>query len=162
MRVDTLTSPGILSNGFRLRTEAAKAISSIQTTAAVTPGGKTRAAGILSAAFTAWAATLTDYIDQTIVAFSAVTSAVVTGGITIKVTFPEAMDTSVIPALAAFANSAGTLTAVAWGTSTDAGKLILTGTGLAAAQNLTYTLPATNGLRDLAGNKMATGTKALT
>lgn len=161
MRVDLLTSPGILSNGFRLRTEAAKAISAIQTTAAVTPGGKTRAAAVLQAAFTAWATVVADYADATVVAFTAVTSAVATAATTIKITFPEAMDTTVAPLPADFAISGDTITGVAWGTAGDLGKLVLTGTGFAAAESLVYTKPAVNALRDLAGNQMASGTKAV-
>lgn len=46
-----LPSPGTLSNGICLRTEAAKAISSLQIAAARTPGGKAAGAAALEAFF---------------------------------------------------------------------------------------------------------------
>jgi hypothetical protein len=72
------------------------------------------------------------------------------------------MDTGVLPLAADFAvNNGGTVSGVAWGTAGDAGKLILTGTGYAAGDTVTYTKPAVNALRDLAGNQVATGTKVV-
>ena len=38
MRVETLPSPGLLSNGIRIRIEAAKAISSVEINNAKIPG----------------------------------------------------------------------------------------------------------------------------
>lgn len=161
MRVETLLNPGLLSNGVRVRTEAAKAISSVEITAGRTPGGKTRTAGTLAAFFTDCASKLSALIDITVAAFSGVTSATATAATTIKVVFPETMDETVTPAAAAFAISGDTVTSVAWGTAGDLHKLILTGTGFAAAESLAYTKPATNFLRDRAGNAMASGSKVL-
>ena len=56
MQATKLPTPGTLSNGICLRTEAAKAISSLQIAAARTPGGKAAGAAQLAAFFTACAA----------------------------------------------------------------------------------------------------------
>ena len=58
MRVANLPSPGQLSNGIRIRTEAAKAISSVEVTASRTPGGAIDTADNLHAFFIACAAAL--------------------------------------------------------------------------------------------------------
>lgn len=161
MRLESLLYVGgTISNGIRLRIEANKAISSIETTAGRTPGGKTQAAKVIFDFFTDCASKVSTLYDVTVAAFSGVTSATVTAVTTIKVVFPEVMDTTVTPLPAAFVvNNAGTVSGVAWGTAGDVGKLIITGTGYTAADTVTYTKPATNALRDRAGNQMATGVK---
>jgi hypothetical protein len=157
MRIETLLSPGLLSNGIRLRTEASKAISSVEVTAGRTPGGVTSAAGTLAAFFTDCASKLSALIDVTAPTFASGT-ATATSATQINMVFPAGMDTSVTPAAAAFAITGDTITAVEW---TSATNLRLTGTGFAAAETLTYTQPATNALRDIAGNLMASGTEVL-
>lgn len=161
MRIDALPSPGILTQSIRLRTDVAKAISAAEVNAMHTPGGKTTSAKVLSDFFSAAVTALAGLYDVTVTAFSGVTSAVASSATTIKITFAETMDTGVAPLPADFAISGDTITAVAWGTAGDAGKLILTGTGFAAAETLAYTKPAVNALRDRAGNQMASGTKAV-
>lgn len=153
MRVETLLNPGQLSNGIRIRTEAAKAISSIEITAGRTPGGKTRNAKVLYDFFTDCASKLSGLYDVTVPTIS---GGVASSATTIKLSFSETMDETVTPAAAAFAISGDTVTSVAWGTGGDAGKLILTGTGFAAAETLGYTKPASSYLRDRAGNAVAT------
>lgn len=155
MRQATLPAPGPLSNGIRLRVEAAKSISIQEVNAMRTPGGKTTSAKTLSDFFTACVSALSGLYDVTA---PVVSGAVASAATTIKISFTEAvgMDQTVTPAAAAFAISGDTVTSVAWGTAGDAGKLILTGTGFAAAETLSYTKPATNALRDKAGNQMAT------
>jgi hypothetical protein len=156
MRVETLLSPGILSNGFLLRREAAKAISAIEITARVTPGGKTRAAAALSAFFTDCASKLSTLTDATAPTMAGST-ATVASATSISLAFAEVMDQSVIPAASAFTvNNGGTVSSLAWASST---VLTITGTGYAAGDTVTYTKPETNGLRDLAGNQVATGSK---
>jgi hypothetical protein len=158
MRESTLPSPGVISMGHKLRREAASAISFIEIVAARTPGGKTRAAASLATFFTACATALDDLKDATAPTMAAIDPAVATSATQINLTFAEAMDTSVTPAAAAFSvNNGGTVTTVAW----VSGVLRLTGTGYAAADVVTYTKPATNFLRDLAGNAVASGTKAV-
>lgn len=156
MKINDLATPGLLSNGIKLRIEAAKAIGSVEVTCMRTPGHKTTSAKTLSDFFTSCVTALSGLFDVTA---PVVLAAVASSATTIKVSFTEAgagMDLTVTPAAAAFAISGDTVTAVAWGTAGDAGKLILTGTGFAAAETLAYTKPATNALRDKAGNQMAT------
>lgn len=158
MRDSTLPSPGVISSGHMLRREAAKAISFVEIVAARTPGGKTRAAGALQTFFTACATALNSLVDVTAPTMAGISPAVATSSTQINLTFAEAMDTSVTPAITDFAvNNGGTVSAVAW----VAGVLRLTGTGYAAADVVTYTKPATNFLRDRAGNAVASGTKAV-
>lgn len=159
MRLETLPSPGLLANGYKVRMEAAKAISSVEIMAARTPGNKTATAATLSAFFTACATALSAYVATVIADFSGVTSATATSATQINVVFPQAMDQSVVPAIAAFVASGGdTITAAAW---TSAFNLRLTGTGFAAAETLTYTKPATKFLRTAAGLVVASGVKTL-
>lgn len=149
MRESTLPSPGVISSGWQLRREAAKAISFVEIVAARTPGGKTRAAGALSTFFTACATALSGLVDVTAPGF---TDATVDSSTTITLEFDEDMDTSVTPAAAAFAvDNAGTVSSVAW----VSGNLVLTGTGYTSGDEVTYTKPATNFIRDVAGNAMA-------
>lgn len=158
MRETTLPGPGVISQGQELRRVAAQAISQIEIVAARTPGGKTRAAATLATFFTACATALDNIKDATAPTMAGISPAVATSATQINLTFAETMDTSVTPAAAAFAvNNGGAVTTVAW----VAGVLRLTGTGFAAADVVTYTKPATNFLRDRAGNAVASGTKTV-
>lgn len=158
MRIDSLLSPGQLSNGFLLRREAGKAISSVEMTAARTAGNKTVAARTLRAFFTDCATKLDALVSDAAIAFSAVTSATATSATQINIVFPAAMDQSVVPATTAFAIAGDTFTVVEW---TSATNLRLTGTGFAAAESLAYTKPASNFLRDLAGVAVTSAAKVL-
>lgn len=157
MRETTLLSPGLLSNGFLLRREVAKAISGIEIAARRTPGGKTQAASKLKA-FLVDASTKLDAMIDAVVPTLAAATATATSATQINIVFAEPMNQTVVPALTAFTIPGDTITAAAWTSSTN---LRLTGTGFAAAEVLTYTKPAYSGLRDLAGNQVATGTKTL-
>lgn len=157
MRIETLLSPGQLSNGLRLRTEASKAISSVEITCGRTPGGKTTAAKTLYDFFTDCATALSTLYDVTAPTWAAAV-ATATSSTQIDIVFAENMDQTVTPATTAFAITGDTITAVAW---TSATNLRLTGTGFAAAETLDYTQPATSYIRDLAGNALATGSKVL-
>lgn len=152
MRYTTLPSPGVITRGHELRSQAAQAISQVEIVAKRTPGGKTRAAGTLSAFFTACAAALTSLAD---LVAPTVSTRVRTAVNTLTVTFSEALDTSVIPANSAFVfTPARTVTAVAVVGST----IVVTATGVIATDSVTYTKPATNYARDRAGNAIATFT----
>lgn len=153
MRIETLASPGVLSNSMRLRTEAAKAISIVEIVAGRTPGGKTTTAKVLYDFFASCVTALSTLYDVTVPTFGTATAV---SAVKITLAFSETMDETVTPLPADFAISGDTITAVAWGTAGDAGKLVLTGTGFAAAETLAYTKPATNALRDPAGNQVAT------
>lgn len=158
MRIENLPSPGLLSNGIRLRTEAAKAISAVEIVAGRTPGGKTQAAKQLYDFFAAGVTALTNLFDVTAATMAGATG-VAASATKITLDFVGTdMDESIVPAAAAFAvNNGGVVSSVAWGTAGDAGKLVLTGTGFAAADVVTYTQPTTNALRDYAGNLVASG-----
>ena len=156
MRVSELPSPGFLSNAIRLRSEAAKAISTIQIQDARSGGLGSSNAETLYNFFGACASA----IPETTV--PAISTAVATSATTLKLTFNVAMDTTVKPAASAFASTGNTITATAWGTAGDAGKLILTGTGFAATESLVYTKPAVNFLRSTVGVAVDSETQAIT
>jgi hypothetical protein len=156
MRVDTLLSPGLLSNGFLMRREAAKAISGIEIAARRTPGGKTPAAARLQAFFTDCASKLAAMVDAVV---PTVVSRVAASATQVNITYSEVMDQTIVPATTAFAITGDTITSIAWVSST---VLRLTGTGFAAAESLVYTKPTLNYVRDLAGNAVASNTAALT
>ena len=64
MRVNDLASAGLLSNGTRLRIEAAKAISAVQINAGIAANaGKSKSAQQLQAFFTACYYTMTPFLD---------------------------------------------------------------------------------------------------
>jgi hypothetical protein len=150
MRLETLPAPGLLSNGIRLRIEAAKAISTVEVVAGRTPGGKVSSAGTLRTFFTACASALDSLVDATA---PTVSSRVRNSATQATITFSEPLSPSVVPAPAAFTIGGGaTVTAVAVSGST----VVLTGTGINAGATVTYTRPATNFLRDLVGNPVAT------
>lgn len=161
MRVETLLSPGLLSMGLRLRTEAAKAISAAEIQSAHTPGGKSSTAATLSAFFTDCASKLSTLVDTTA---PTVTGRAATSATQITIAFSESMDQTVLPAKSAFAvaqgsagGAPGAITSVAW---VDATHLKLVGTAFAAGNTVTYTKPASNTVRDLAGNDAASFTGA--
>lgn len=153
MRVETLLSPGLLSNGLRIRTEIAKAISAAEIISGRTPGGKSATAKTLQAFLTDAASKLSTLVDSTAptVVTRAATSATV-----ITVTFTEALDSTVVPPKSSVAVTGKTVTSIAVTGST----LVITcsGGGLAAGNTVTYTQPAVSFLRDKAGNGVATFT----
>lgn len=156
MRIETLPSPGLLANGIKLRVESAKAISAIQTSLRNVVGGKGSNAKTLSDFFAACVTELSSLHEQAVPTISSRTA---TSATQVNIVFSEAMDQTVVPALAAFTSAGNTITAAAW---TSATNLRLTGTGFAATDNLTYTKPAVSYLRDLAGNAIATSSASLT
>lgn len=156
MRLNTLLSPGRLANGVMLRTEAAKAISSVEVTAGRTPGGKTIAAADLAAFFTDCASKLSSLADNTAPTIS---SRVATSATLVTITFSETMDQTVVPPASAFASAGNTIGVVAWTSGTT---LTVTGTGFASGEAFGYTKPAASYLRDRAGNAVATSSANLT
>lgn len=149
MRVTSLPSAGRLSNGFRLRTEAAKAISAVEIVAMRSPGGKAEEAGELAAFFTAAAAAATAVADE---AVPTVVTRVRTAVNTATITFNEPLDTTVAPPTSAFVfTPARTVTAVSVAGST----VVITATGTVAGDSVAYTAPSTNYVRDLVGNAVA-------
>ena len=157
MRVSELPSPGFLSNAIRLRSEAAKAISTIQIQNARSGAGSANAAKLTEFFVACADATTSNDIGAPVIL-----AAVATSSTTLKLSFEFPMDTTVKPAASAFTSTGNTITAVAWGAGGDVGKLILTGTGFAATESLVYTKPAVNYLRNTVGTPVATATKAIT
>jgi hypothetical protein len=156
MRETTLPSPGVATTiGFELRRKAAMAISQAEVVARRTTGGKTRAASQLSTFFTACASALTSIADITV---PTVSTRVRTNATTATITFSEPLDQTVVPALSTITIGARVLSAV---TVNGSGQLVVTGTAITAGDVITYTKPATNYLRDPAGNALATFTGAL-
>lgn len=156
MRIETLPSPGLLTNGVRLRTEVAKAISSVEINAMHTPGGKVPGAKVLSDFFAAGVTALASLHEEVV---PTVSSRVATLATQINITYSEAMDQTVVPALAAFTIAGDTITSIAWFSAT---VLRITGTGFASGESLVYTKPAVSYVRDLAGNAVASNTANLT
>lgn len=161
MRDTNLVSPGILSNGFTLRREAAKAISTIEIAASKTAGHKTQAAARLSAFFTSCVTALSGFVD---IVAETVSTRVRTAANTATVTFTGALDPSTSVPLSAFvvqATAAGAIrptTAVVVTGST----VVVTATGAIATDVITYTKPTTGiVVRDAAGNPVATFTGVL-
>lgn len=155
MRVETLLSPGPSSNGYRIRVEAAKAISAVEITARATPGGKTKAAALLSAFFTDCASKLSALVD---IVAPTVSTRTRTNSTTATVVFSEPLSTLVVPALSSITIGARVLSAV---TVNVSGELVVTGVAITAGDVITYTQPAANRLQDKAGNDVATFTGAL-
>ena len=160
MRVDALPSPGFLSNAACLRREAAKAISTVEIQNARSGGNGSSNARQLVNFFS-------DCMDAAsnagLTAAPFIRSAVATSSTTLKLTFDGSpMDHTVKPGPSAFTSTGNTITATAWGTGGDDGKLILTGTGFGASDSLVYTKPATNFLRSVIGIPVASETQAIT
>lgn len=152
MRIESLPSPGLLSNSIDLRSAAARAISNIEITAGRS-GGTTSNANVLHNFFTACAtavASLRDLVAPTVTARNQVT-----GTNVIRLTTSEGLDPTVIPALTSFVTSpARTITAI----EVQGNQLLVTYTGasLANGNTIAYTAPGSNALRDPAGNQLAT------
>lgn len=165
MRDTSIVSPGILSNGFLIRREAAKAISTIEIQCARTAGGKTPAAAKLKAFFDDCSSKLAAFVE---VVLPTVTTRVRTSATTATITFSEALTPSTSVPLSCFTIGARVLSGVVVTGST----VVITGVAITAGDIVTYTPPATftsagnpvpqsNGIRDLAGNLAATFTGAL-
>ena len=103
MRVETLPSPGLLSNGIRIRIESAKAISAVEINAGIpVNAGKSSTAGPLKAFFDACSAAVAVLVDvtvPTIVARSVTPSA----ASRIVLTYDEGLDKGHVPLVTDFA-----------------------------------------------------------
>lgn len=160
MRVDTLPSPGLLSNGIRIRIEAAKAISAVEINAGVPAnGGKATGAKPLSDFFTACAAALATFVDAVVPTVSTRTiSASFPKRITLKMS--EGLDPKFIPATTAFAVTTQVRTVDKITVDGPFVHVDVTVAFVAGAVNIAYTQPGTNNLRDLSGNLLANFTAA--
>lgn len=166
MRDTSIVSPGILSNGFLIRREAAKAISTIEIQCARTAGGKTPAAARLKAFFDDCSSKLATFVE---VVLPTVTTRVRTSATVATVTFSEAMTPSgSVPLASVVFTPARVISAI----NVTGSTMVVTGVGITVGDTITYTPPATfysagnpvpqsNGARDLAGNLAATFTGVL-
>ena len=156
MRVETLPSPGFLSNGIRIRIEAAKAISSVEINAGIPAnGGKASGAKPLSDFFTACAASLATFLDVTL---PTPASRSITGSFPKRLTiaFTEGLDPKFVPAPAAFAITTQVRTIEKVTVDGPYVHLDVTLAFVAGAVNVAYTQPgALTNLRDESGNLVA-------
>lgn len=97
MRVDKLPSAGLLSNGTRIRIEAAKAISAVEVNAGIAANaGKSSNAKGLSDFFTACAAAVSTFIE-TVVPVIASRSIAASNPSRIVLTYGEGLDKTHVP-----------------------------------------------------------------
>lgn len=161
MRVETLPSPGLLSNGIRIRIEAAKAISAAEINANIPAnGGVSSTATVLHTFFTACATAVASLRDLVVPTVAARTAADPLKS-RIVLTMSEGLNPKFVPAGSAFAVTvqARTVTKV----TIDGPYVYLDlNTPLAAgAVSVAYTQPgSTTNLRDMAGNLVASFTAA--
>lgn len=159
MRVETLPSPGFLSNGVRIRIEAAKAISAAEINAGIPANaGKSSTASQLKVFFDACSAAVAGLVDNVV---PTIVSRVAVPSNTKRITLvgAEGFDPKCVPAGTAFAitGQARTVTKV-----TVDGPFVHLDFAVALAAgavSVAYTQPgATTNLRDLGGNLLASFT----
>jgi hypothetical protein len=157
MRVETLPSPGLLSNGIRVRIEAAKAISAVEITAGLS-GGKTSTANALKGFFDACSTAVAGFVD---VVVPTLVSAVINAANPkrIVLTFTEGLDDFSIPATTAFV-TATQVKAVSKVTIEENRVYVdVTAAFVAGAVTIAYTKPGSGAVvQDDAGNDLASFT----
>ena len=152
MRLESLPSPGMLSMGIRLQTEAAKAISSVEIFAARN-GGTSGTATRLHAFFTACATAIASLCDLTAPTVTARNQTA--GSNVIRMTTSEPLDPRIIPDLTSMVTSpARTITRIyIEGTVLN---VEYSGAPLANGNTIAYTQPSgANKLQDNGGNLLA-------
>lgn len=152
MRLETLPSPGMLSMGIRLQTEAAKAISSVEIFAARN-GGTSGSATKLHTFFTACATAIAALRDLTAPTVTARTQPV--GAFVVTLDTSEPLDPRIIPPTTSFVTApVRTITAVEIVGS--AVKVTYEGASLANGNTIAYTQPGgLNKLQDAGGTLLA-------
>lgn len=155
MRVSTLPSPGLLSMGIKLRTEAAKAISAVEISAGRGHAGAAKSphAFQLSAFFTACAAALSTFVETTVPVIAS-RSIGAANKKRIVLVYGEGLDPTSVPAVTDFAitTQAKAVTKV-----TIDGPFVYLDVAtdfVAGAVNVAYT-GGTNKLKDVSGNLAA-------
>ena len=159
MRVETLPSPGMLSNGIRIRIEAAKAISAVEINAGIpVNSGKSSNAKPLADFFTACVAAVSGLYDVT--APTVASRSIATSNASrIVIALSEGLDEKFVPAPAAFAIT-GQVKAVTKVTVDGPFVYLDVATPfIAGAVSVAYTQPgAGSNLRDISGNLVASFT----
>jgi len=156
MKASTLPSPGSYSNSQRLRHESSTAISYVEIAASKTASGKSTSATQLRTFFTACATALDSIYDSTAPTVSSARVQNATPN-KVEITFTEALDTSVVPTpgqLAFVLSPVKTITAI----EIAGTKVTITVSEPFVNGNVIdvdYTVPATNAVRDPAGNQVA-------
>lgn len=159
MKASNLPSPGSYSNSQRLRHESAQAISYVEIAASKSASGKSTSATQLRTFFTDCATSLNSIYDSTAptVASAEVKNATPNK---VEITFTEALDTSVLPTPGQLAfvlspvktisdiEVAGTKVTLTVSVPFVNGDVI----------DVDYVQPATNAVRDPAGNQVASFT----
>ena len=158
MRIDTLLSPGRLTNAFDLRKEACKAISQVEIQAGYTDGAVVKA-NELQAFFQDCADLLDDYVDTDT---PDVSTRVRTAANTAVITFDKDLDPSTsVPLTSVVFTPSRTVTAIVVADDT----MTITATGVIVGDTITYTPPtgadADKGVKDTVGNLAETFTGVL-
>lgn len=153
MRVEDLASPGILTNGIRLRQEAARAISSAELASAREGSGKSSTATLLAAFFQDCVAKLPVAMRDNVVPTITARTAPAADPKTVTLTFSEGLQDDIVPAASAFTFApAKTISSISIaGTKVT----IVVTANVANGDTIAYAQPATNGLRDEAQNLVA-------
>ena len=161
MRVASLPSPGLLSNGIRIRIEMAKAISAIEINGGISiNGGKSSAAAPFKAFLDASNAAIATFLDVTAPTVAS-RSVALSNTKRIVLAFSEGLDEKFVPAPAAFAITGQTRVISNVTVDGPFVYLDLATAVVAGALNVAYTQPgAASNLRDLSGNLVASFTAA--
>lgn len=156
MRIENLPSPGIISTSEQLRREAARAISYVETVAAVTQGGKVSSAKSLSTFFAACKSAADAVADTTA---PTITARAISAAAPdqIKLTMSEPLNATVVPANSAFTLASPAKTVKSIQISQNVVTITVTAayTPGDTAPTVAYTAPGTNALRDVSGNLLA-------
>ena len=159
MRVASLPSPGLLSNGVRVRIEAAKAISAVEINAGIpVNAGKSSNAKPLADFFTACIAAISTMYDVTVP--TPVSRAIATSNVKrVTITFSEGLDEKFVPTGAAFAIAGQVKTVTKVTVDGPFVHLDVDTAFITGAVTVAYTQPgAASNLRDTSGNLVASFT----
>lgn len=162
MRVETLPSPGLLSNGIRIRIEAAKAISAVEINAGIPANaGKASNAFQLKAFFDACSAAIAGFVD---VVVPTVVTRIISASFPkrITITFSEGLDAEYVPDLTNFVVTGQVRTVDKVTIDGPSVHVDVTAAFVAGAVNIAYTQSATTSkrLQDASGNQVASFTAA--
>jgi len=156
MKYDALPSPGFIGSGLELQKQCVKAISYTEVMASL-KGGKTEQAKSLTTFFNACVAAVAAFVDSVLPTFASAVINRTPAPKTLTITINEPLMPSVVPAATAFTTTGGgTVQAVEIVGST----IVLTNSANfnGSPVTVTYVQPATNGVRDLSGNLVASFT----
>lgn len=158
MRVETLPSPGLLSNGLRIRIEAAKAISSIEINAGIpVNAGKASGAYHLKTFFDACSSSLTSFLDVTEPTLTG-TAIAPSSPSRLTLAYSEGLSKKNVPAVSAFAITGQTRTITKVTIDGPYVYLDVSVPFVAGSVSIAYTQPGTANLQDHSANLAASFT----